>query len=92
MSAFLKLDPAHRANLVYTRRMPASADFYTNGRAMEIADGSLIAVLDKVTDGEEDFFAVRQDDWEKFEGFLKSATSDEGKFGHYFLRREIKRQ
>ena len=92
ISAFLKLDTAGRATLVYTRPMPFSAQFYGRKKVLDMPERSIDQILTKLYDKNADFFAIRQDDLESFMAVGSQFTDETGRFGSYILRREFQRQ
>jgi len=86
--AFLAADETGNARLVYTRRLPYSASFYSRGRAQDIPDESSGPIVASVRDEKLDFFAIRKDNLPQFPQEAVDRTREVGRFGNYFLRRE----
>lgn len=88
VEAFLVRDPFQTATLVYTDEMAYSADFYANGRAVDIPDESQQKAITELHDSNKDFYAIKDRDLDNFppEGF--SLTKEIGRFGRYVLREE----
>jgi 4-amino-4-deoxy-L-arabinose transferase-like glycosyltransferase len=87
--AFQTLASSEEATLIYTNRMPYSADFYTQGKAKDIPDESLEKALRELYDDNEDFFAIRKDNIDRFPKEFLRSTTEIGLFGGYILRREL---
>jgi 4-amino-4-deoxy-L-arabinose transferase-like glycosyltransferase len=86
---FSSMDADSDANLVYTDTMPYSADFYLDGRALDIPTEDLRVMMDELKDDDQDYYAIKENDLDNFplEGF--ELTTEVGRFGDYILRREF---
>ena len=86
---FLSLDSDRDAQLIYTDRMPLSGDFYSDGRAMDIPDENRDTILSHILDRDQDYFAIKLHDLERFPFEGLQTTKEVGRFGNYILRREF---
>jgi hypothetical protein len=86
---FLHLDFDRDANLVYTDRMPLSGDFYSGGRALDIPDEDPDTVLSHLLDSDQDYFAIKLHDLDRFPFQGLELTKEVGRYGNYILRREF---
>jgi hypothetical protein len=81
-----RTDAAQR--LIYVRREPDSADFYTRGKALMLHD---VAALQPVfADGPADFFALRDSDLVVLPPVARDRLVQVGKFGPYRLMQEAR--
>lgn len=73
-------------HLVYFGQRPVSAEFYSKGKAVLVADASALARY--AGDGVADFFVVRTKDLDELPATLRARLEPLGDFGEYRLLRE----
>ena len=86
---FQELDKENKAYLVYTSRMPNSADFYTNGRAIGFQDRYVENAMKKLHDNEEDFYVIKRYDKYQFPEKFFKLTKEVGRFRERIIYREV---
>ncbi len=80
----LRSDPSSR--LIYLSNRPYSAEFYSLGKAEEIADLNKAAIF--LSDTKESFFSVKEEDLEQLSYEVLMRLEPVGRFGKYELLRK----
>jgi 4-amino-4-deoxy-L-arabinose transferase-like glycosyltransferase len=80
----LRSDPSSR--LIYLSNRPYSAEFYSLGKAEQIADLNKDEIF--LSDTKESFFAVREEDLEQMSYAVLMRLQPMGRFGNYELLRK----